>query len=220
MKKSVLFAIIFVMGFVFFMALFSSNIKQVIPLTGKTTSTAVVGFFVSGEIQERNVSKGWNFVSFYVEAGNYSVENVLNSIEGYYDYVLEWDSNNQKFKTWSKFGTREFNELNKNKSYFIFLNSAGKKIILDGEKFGNLTLILRDGWEAPDYIYEYESENITENTFKNVTFEYIQKWNETKQEFMVYSKLRNEQPFNKIYPGEGYLILTKGGYLVYVRTQG
>lgn len=209
---------VFIVSFLFFIAIINYTKPETV-ITGRTTSTATISFFVLGDMQERNMTLGWNFVSFNVKTSNYSVESVLNSIDGYYDYVLEWDSDKQEFKTWSRFGSKEFTELNENKSYFIFMNDNNKKISLNGERFGNLTLILKDGWETPDYIYEYDSENITGDFFKNVTFDYIQKWNETNQEFMVYSKLAGQQPFNKIHVGEGYFILTKGGNLVYIRTQ-
>ena len=222
MKKRVLFLVVFIVSFLFFIIIFSymtDYIKTGYTITGKASSTATISFFVLGDMQQRNMVQGWNFVSFNVKSTNYSVESVLSSIDGYYDYVLEWDSDRQEFKTWSRFGSKDFTELNENKSYFIFMNDNNKQILLNGERFGNLTLILKDGWETPNYIYEYDSENITGNYFKNVTFDYIQKWNETNQEFMVYSKLAEQQPFNKIYVGEGYFILTRGGNLVYIRTQ-
>ena len=185
-------------------------------VTGHASSVATVGLVVLGNCnQEVNLSSGWNFISLYAIPSNYTIESVLSSIDGYYDYLQEWDSDNQQFKVWSKYGLKQFTEFNQNKSYFVRLTGSNP-LDVNGGCFENLTINLSAGWETPAYIYDYPA-NVSGNQFKNVTFEYMQKWNASNQEFLAYSPIATSNPFNEILVSEGYFILTQGGQLVYVK---
>lgn len=185
-------------------------------VTGKATSVATVGFTILGACnQQINLSSGWNFISLYSIPNNYSIERVLNPIDGYYDYLQEWDSSTQDFKIWSKYGLQQFSEFNQNKSYFIHLTS-NNSLDINGNCFENLTLNLSVGWETPSYIYNY-SANVSGSQFKNITFDYMQKWNSSGQEFLAYSPIAVSNPFSDVQASEGYFILTQGGQLVYVK---
>ena len=186
-------------------------------VTGKATSVATIGLIVIGDLQPLNLTNGWNFVSFYVQFNNYSVTNVLAPIDGYYDYIQEWDSDAQDFKIWSRLGLKEFTEFNKNKSYFIYMNT-NQLITLNGVFFQNWTINLSSGWETPNYIFNYPT-NITgagANEFANITFNYMQKWNASNQDFLIYSPVSLDNSFNYVNESEGYFILTDGGQLVYI----
>ena len=190
-------------------------------VTGRASSAvATIGLTVLGACdQQINLTGGWNFISLYVRPGNYSVESVLSPIVGYYEYLQEWDASTQDFKVWSKYGLKQFTEFNQNKSYFIYL-STSNLLALNGDCFGNWTINISSGWETPDYVYEYPT-NITGagvNQFANVTLSYMQKWNASNQDFLAYSPSAAVNPFNSVNASEGYLILTSGGQLVYVRS--
>jgi hypothetical protein len=185
-------------------------------ITGKASDVGTISLFVLPPINFTiNLSYGWNFISFYAIMNNYSIDKVLEPIAGDYQYLQEWNSTRQDFNIWSTEGVKEFDTLNINKSYFIFM-LHDRVLTFDGDYFGNWSIILLNGWETPDYVYDYES-NVTGNTFYNATFYYMQKWDTPNQEFLAYSPQAASNPFNKILIAEGYLIRTDGGVLNYVR---
>lgn len=189
--------------------------NQSVP-TGRATSVAMIGLTILGNCnQQINLTGGWNFVSLYAMPGNYSIASVLSPIDGYYDYLQEWDSSTQDFKIWSKYGLQQFNEFNQNKSYFVHLTGSNS-LSVNGGCFENLTLNLSSGWETPAYIYNYPT-NVSGSQFNNVTFSYMQKWNASNQDFLAYSPVALSNPFSDIQASEGYFILTQGGQLVYVK---
>lgn len=184
-------------------------------VTGRVGSVANVGLTILGACdQSVNLTQGWNFISLYAIPNNYSVTAVLQPIDGYYDYLQEWGSTIQDFRIWSRFGQKDFTQFNENKSYFIYLNQD-KELLVIGDCFENWTIELVPGWETPDYIYPTES-SVSGNVFYNATFSYMQKWNASEQEFLAYSTLAANNPFDKIKPSEGYLIRTEGGSINYV----
>lgn len=215
-KKSITAIISFVIIAVIWFVWLSMIVNNT-QLTGRTgSSVATVGLVVTPPFdQQINLTKGWNFISFYVIFGDYSITTVLAPIDGYYDYIQEWDGSTQDFKIWSKNGQKDFTKFNQNKSYFVYVNQD-VTLNIGGTMFENWTIGLLPGWETPDYIYEYSS-NVTNDTIYNVTFSYMQKWNASEQEFLAYSPIAAINPFDKIYPSEGYLIRTEGGSVVYIR---
>jgi hypothetical protein len=198
---------------VYFNYLANGNIPTI---TGKESDVGIISLFVlpSGNMT-LNLSQGWNFISFYAIMNNYSIDKVLAPIDGDYQYLQEWNSTSQDFNIWSAGGVKEFNTLNMNKSYFIFM-LQDKTLPFFGDYFENWSIILLNGWETPDYVYEYES-NVSGNTFYDASFYYMQKWNVSSQEFLAYSTQAIGNPFDKILSTEGYLIMTDGGVLRYVR---
>lgn len=185
-------------------------------VTGGATSVATVGLFVLGGCdQQIELVQGWNFISLYAIPDSYNVTDILQPIDGYYDYLQEWGSSIQDFRIWSRFGQKDFTQFNENKSYFIYLNQD-KSLTIPGRCFDNWTIVLVSGWETPDYVYPIES-TVSGNVFYNATFSYMQKWNASNQDFLAYSPLAADKPFNKIKPSEGYLIRTDGGQIDYTR---
>ena len=184
-------------------------------ITGRASDFGTISLFILPPDTFINLTQGWNFVSFYTNMTNYSVTKVLEPIDGEYLYVQEWNSSSQEFNTYSVSGSKDFTEFDKNKSYFIFM-LTDQQLPISGPYFSNLTIPLVNGWETPDYIYEY-STNITNNTFYNATFYYMQKWNVSNQDFLAYSPQAITKPFESIDATEGYFIRTDGGQLVYIR---
>lgn len=183
--------------------------------TTMASSYGTISLEILADQMELNLTEGWNFVSFFVEPNNYSITGMLTSIDGSYDYIQEWNSSEQDFSVWSKYGQQDFIAFDRNKSYFIYMNQ-NDTLLLDGRYLGNLTIDIVSGWESPDYIYEYYS-NVTGDTFYNATFTYMQKWNSSDQEFLVYSSLQSDNPFDRVEAAEGYLLRTEGGRIVYYR---
>lgn len=184
-------------------------------LTGAAGGTGGISIVIVGDTGTAQLFQGWNFVSIFVKLNNHTITQVLSSLGTSYDYILEWNSSSQEFDTWSRLGTKEFTELNSNKSYFIYMSQAGI-LDLNGRYYGNLSFPLISGWETPNYIYEYES-NITNSSFYSSNFSYMQKWNTTSQEFLIYSEKSSLPQFTKLLAGEGYLILTEGANITYIR---
>jgi len=192
-----------------------SKLNDVLPLVSASGNNAGISITIVGDQQYENFTQGWHFLSFDTTFNNKSIDSVLSSINGYYDYILEWNSTAQSFNVWSKIGKKEFTEFNENKSYFIYI-SSGIPLSTNGRFNQNRTIFLVNGWEAPNYIYEFPS-NITNSTFFNTNFTYMHKWNATLQRFITYSKSSPTKPFTTVEKGEGYFIFTTGGNLSYVR---
>lgn len=183
-------------------------------ITGAAGSGAI-SIVILGDAGTAELLQGWNFISIFVTLRNNSIASVFSTLNNSYDYILEWNSSSQEFDTWSRLGTKDFTELNSNKSYFVYMNQAGT-LNLNGRYYQNLSFPLVSGWETPNYIYEYET-NITNSTFYNISFSYMQKWNSTSQEFLVYSEKSGLPQFTKLLASEGYLLLTDGGNINYTR---
>ncbi len=220
-KRTVLMALISLMilfNLLAILSLFSySSQERISPVITGAPTLGGVSIMIEGPSQAIPLVQGWNFISFYLGMSNYSIDQAFSSINGYYDYVLQWNSSSQEFNTWSSAGSRQFTVLNNNKSYFVYMNQA-KNLSISGPYYGNKTIVLVNGWESPNYIYEFSS-NVTNKTFYNMNFSYMQKWNVSSQEFIVYSPISTTKPFDKVFANEGYFMLTAGGNLTYVRTQ-
>lgn len=183
-------------------------------ITGDAVST--IGLTIlGGEVQRINLTQGWNFISFFVQMNDYDVEDVFRSIDGYYVYIQEWDPSNQDFDIWSKYGQKDFTALEKNKSYFIWV-TQDIELEVRGLFYENWTIAVLPGWDTPNYVF-YTSSNVSGNSFYGTTFDYMQKWNASNQEFLAYSPLAASKPFDKVHQSEGYLIRTNGGDVVYTR---
>lgn len=189
--------------------------QQVFTKVTGLANSGGVNIIIEGIGQTIPLQKGWNFISFYLQLPDYNLSKVFSSIDGDYEYVMEWNSSSQEFDVWSKLGKKDFTIINANKSYFIYMSQA-RNLSVGGSFFDNKTIVLLSGWEAPDYIYGYSS-NITNNSFYGINFTYMQKWNVSSQEFIVYSHLTQTNPFNEVLASEGYFIKTEGGNLTYVQ---
>ncbi len=212
-----LFLLLISIGIIGLNVYYNYNTANNVPtITGKASDVGIISLFILPPANlTLNLSQGWNFISFYAIMNNYSVDKVFAPIAGDYQYLQEWNSTTQDFNIWSADGVKEFDTLNINKSYFIFM-LRDRVLTFDGAYFRNWSIILLNGWETPDYVYDYPS-NVTGNTFYNATFYYMQKWDTPNQEFWAYSNQSPINPFDKIFPTEGYLIRTDGGVLRYVR---
>jgi hypothetical protein len=214
-KREICLKLCFLLAFLLILAdlaYFSESPK----ITGMASNEGQIFIYVEGCIgQNIDFLEGWNFNSFYLIFPNYSVSDILSPINGDYEYILEWNSSGQQFNIWSKNGLKEFTEFNSNKSYFIFVDNP-QNFIVCGDLFNNVTIDLLSGWEAVNYPYSYAS-NVSGSSFYNTTFDYFLKWNNSVQEFMVYSPLSSNPGFNNINASEGYFIRTQGGALKYIR---
>jgi len=159
------------------------------------------------------LEKGWNFVSFCINPDEKDVAKVLQQLGDKYEYVLEWDEDKQEFKVYSVKGVKEFTEFNPKKSYFIFYDGTRVKLDLEGEGHNDFEFVLKQGWNSPFYPLLQESK-IERNNFFNAGFDYILRWSRIRQEFMVYSS-RSKKGEMTIKPGEGIMIYTNGGKIVY-----
>lgn len=184
-------------------------------LTGEATHAGIVTVYVleSGELIY--LGHGWNLVSFHLNMSNYSVEHVIAPIGDNCKFIQEWDSEEQKFKLWSRRGVREFTEFNFSKSYLIFVDWE-ENLTIYGEDFGNMTLHLLPGWEAPVYPYRYAS-NVTGDTFNGLPFHFIMKWDIAEQKFRIYSPKSTNPQFTQILKNEGLMLRSSGGDLIYIK---
>jgi len=216
-EKEVYFGVFLLIVILLNIAFIANSFEKTTISSKATQAYGTVTAFVISCATRQNLSliDGWNFPSFYVNMTNDSISKVLSSIEGNYEYILEWNSTSQQFNIWSRQGVKEFKEFSPNKSYFIFLNQPDN-ISLCGDFYSNYSILLLPGWESPNYIYEYPS-NISNKNFYNVSFYYMLKWNDSRQKFLIYSPESLYPDFRQINPGEGFFIRTEGGVLRYIR---
>jgi hypothetical protein len=147
---------------------------------------------------------------------NTKINNTLSYIQGLYDYILEWDESKQEFKIWSSKGTKQFDNFNPKKSYFIFYQGPLERVNLTGPLYDSLDISLLKGWNSPVYPFDFSSK-ISGNQFYNIKFSYMQDWDRQMQSFKVYSTNSTQPGFDTIYAGNGFLIMTENGDLIYRR---
>lgn len=161
-----------------------------------------------------NFSTGWNFVSFCVNATNKSITSVLGPINQSIRFVLEWNTSSQEFIVYSpKASDPPFTYFNFSKSYFIYYtDSTSSSLELFGPSYDNVNLSLQQGWETPNYPYSFTG-NVSQylDTIAG-KYLFLQKWNYTPQEFIIYSASASDNPFYQIYMAEGqFLLITDPG---------
>ncbi|MCX6767520.1 MAG: hypothetical protein NTY90_02195 [Candidatus Micrarchaeota archaeon] len=160
---------------------------------------------------------GWNLFSMCSEPANKSVQSVLAGID--YRYVMQWNESAQEFGIYSpRAAQNPFAYLEMNRSYFVYLISPAT-LYLGGPFANDTNISLSQGWNAPAYPYEFTS-NISVY-FNESAFRYLMKWNASSQEFVLYSPRAAQNPFTKIFMGEGQFIYATdpaGTLLAYNRT--
>ncbi|MBD3361532.1 hypothetical protein GF358_01940 [Candidatus Woesearchaeota archaeon] len=185
------------------------------------TGTASLNIIAACSIEFK---QGWNFISFCANETNRNITSVLSPINQSIRFVLEWDTPNQEFKVYTpRAATPPFDIFNLSKSYFVYYDDTSNTTVsLTGPAFNNINLSLQQGWETPNYPYSVTA-NITQylDTIPG-KYRFMQKWNYTPQEFMIYSALSSNNPFYQISAGEGQFILITdagGADLFYNKTR-
>lgn len=148
---------------------------------------------------------GWNHKSFCVNKTNYSVTDVLTPINGDYRFVLRWNASRQSFQVYSPLSSNnDFQELAYNESFFV-LYIPNETYIQDSEEyFEDVNASLLAGWNAVPYPYEFPA-NFSIISPNLGDYRFILKWNETRQEFDVYSPRSSQNTIETVYVGEGYM---------------
>jgi len=178
-------------------------------LTAKATSsgTVTVGILSFCNI---DLVQGWNFISICANTQNKSIKSILDSIDGQYDYVLEWDNALQDFSLYSVYASENpFNEMNENKSYFVYFNPPSGNINVGGNEYDDLNLTLEYKWNDPFYPYIFRANISKYLSTIDPQYEYVLKWNTSIQDFSLYSVYASENPFYFIDMGEGQFISIK-----------
>lgn len=147
--------------------------------------------------------RGWNFISIPVILQNRDIGHVLRNLGGKYEYLLEWDNIIQEFKIYSVKGTREFDEFDSDKSYFIYMNQEAD-LLIEGNLYGSVDIWLNKGWNSPIYPYNF-TQIITNGKYYNINFEYKLGWNTLRQEFDVHSA-KSSGAESSIKIGEGLML--------------
>lgn len=150
--------------------------------------------------------QGWNMFSFCSNLENSDIEDVLLPISSQYRYLMRWNTTKQEFDIYSPNQIEKpFTKIDDNETYFIY---ALENIQLEvaGIEPGPETKNLVRGWTAPSY--QYRTSKRIEDIISSIRedFRYFMKWNNTKQEFDIYSPNQIEKPFDKINKGEGHFI--------------
>ncbi len=201
--------------------------KISIPLETPTAATPVITGTVSLNIVAAcaiDFKPGWNFISFCANETNKNITSVLSPINESIRFVLEWNTSTQEFIIYTpRAANPPFDSFNLSKSYFIYYSDTKNETVnLNGPSFGNVNISLQQGWETPNYPYSITS-NISQylDTISG-KYRFLQKWNYTPQEFMIYSALASDNPFYQIDAGEGQFILITdptGADLFYNKTR-
>ncbi len=149
-----------------------------------------------------NFLPGWNLVSLCGEPANKTVQAVLSGID--YRFVMAWNASSQEFIVYSpRAAQNPFDSLEFNQSYFVYASSPATAYI-GGQLVNDTNISLVQVWNAAGYPYEFAS-NISVY-FNQTAFRYLMKWNASSQQFVVYSPRAAENPFAKIFMGEGQFI--------------
>jgi len=171
-----------------------------------------------------DLKQGWNFISFCANETNTNITSILGPVNESIRFALEWNTSTQSFIIYTpRAANPVFTQFNLSKSYFVYYTDAtNTSVPLNGPSFNNVNISLQQGWETPNYPYSFTS-NISQylDTIAG-KYRFLQKWNYTSQEFIIYSALSSENPFYQISAGEGQFILisdASGADLFYNKTR-
>lgn len=190
-------------------------------ITGKATDNGNVFLRILRPPSDCNfdVAEGWNFFSLCADANDKTVTNILDNIDGDYDYVLRWNNTIQDFMLYSIYAAEnDFDSLDNNASYFVSYTGTSGTIDIAGDEFEDLNLSVGYEWDAPMYPYQFETNISKYLATIDEQYTYVLKWNHTVQDFMLYSIYAAENPFETIDLGEGQFIFitnTSGTVLRY-----
>ncbi len=154
-----------------------------------------------------DLGQGWNLISLGANLSNTSIKKVLSPIEGDYKFILKWNNSAQEFLIYSpRSSDNPFTHFDQNESYFIYFTQPHHSLQLQGNAFGDRNLSSYFGWDTPAYPYEFKT-NISQylNTINN-QYKFAMKWNNSAQEFLIYSPRAAQPEFNTILPGEGQFL--------------
>ncbi len=191
-------------------------------ITGSATGSSSISFRI---LSECNIplKEGWNLISVCSNLSNKSVKSALKDIENDYRYVLRWNRSAQEFDIYSPLAAEnDFNVLEEDKSYFVYLEIANSTINAEGKPFGDLEIPLVFGWNTPVYPYTFQAEVIRYLESINDSYRYVMVWNSSSQEFLIFSPLAVENDFSNISEGEGqfvYISNTSGAILKYNKSR-
>jgi len=155
-----------------------------------------------------SMTQGWNLISVCNNVSDHTVLGVFNDTNASIRFVLEWNESAQKFLVFSpQQDTPPFTELNPNKSYFVFLDTASATETVEGNAFEDLNVSLIEGYNTPVYPYNFQSDVAQYLDSIQGQFSFSLKWNTSSQEFIVFSPLSTSPGFNTTSEGEGQFIL-------------
>ncbi len=153
-----------------------------------------------------NLVDGYNLISLCANLTNNSVSNVLQTINGQYDFVLKWNASNQQFVTYSPdAATNDFNTMIENESYFVFMNS-NSTLRMNGAVVDDINISNIQEFNGIGYPYQF-SANVSRYMLPlNSSLSFALKWNTSAQEFITFSVEAADNQFDILNQGEGQLI--------------
>ncbi len=151
-----------------------------------------------------NLATSWNFISFCADPANKTVDNVMQSISGKYDYILKWNATSQAYDLYSVYASsKPFTSIEVNSSYFIYMTQAYTGFAVGGNTSSDMNISLLNKWNSPSWPYEFSEEVSSYLSTINGSWEYLLKWNATTQSYSLYSAYAATKPFTQIFKGEG-----------------
>jgi len=176
-------------------------------ITGQSTSQGTASLTILESGCNLHMLNKWNMVGLCANVTNTSIKSVLNPINGSYDYLLEWNETSQQFMVYSsKSSANTFNDFQKNKSYFIYINQPAENLHIPGNEYGDINLSLAEKWNVPFYPYIFDGNiSIYLATLSN-NYDYMMKWSNVDQAFYIFARMSTSHPFDYIYGGEGQMI--------------
>lgn len=149
-----------------------------------------------------NVNNGWNFFSLCADTFNKSINYTFGNTS--YRYVLRWNTTRMEWDIYSPRAVENpFDNFTINDSYFVLMYSP-HVVFFVGNESDDMNITMIEGWNAPSWPYLFDT-NVTK--YLNETrHRYMMKWNNSAQEFMIYSPRAVDKPFTKIFKAEGQML--------------
>ncbi len=193
-----IFVVLFVILAYFVFAIFYLDI----PLFKKTITGRGGAGYVSVTIVPVctfYMGPGWSFFSLCANSTNKSVDSILQNIS--YRYVMRWNTTRMEYDIYSpRAAQNPFNDLGINESYFV-LDYDYEMFSVHGPPNPDMNITMVQGWDAPSWPYLFET-NVTKY-IDSSKHRYMMKWDTPIQEFLIYSPRAAQNPFKKIFKGEG-----------------
>jgi len=203
---STVYALAAVLGIILLVdiVLIASPQPPLLRVTGLQTSSATgtVGLFILG-VCTGPLVQGWNLISLCNDVADSSISSIFSGVN--IRYVMRWNETSQEFAIYSpSASSNPFTTLEINRSYMVFLNDATGSIFPSAGNNPDLNLTLVQGWNAPGFPYEFNS-NFT-IYFNASQHRFLMKWNTTDQEFVIWSPRMAAPPSSLMFVGDGQFI--------------
>lgn len=216
-KRFLIFAVV-VIGILLIIVAITFLITGTIIFPIFSTSPSITGQDTMGQVSINILPRcnlflinGWNLFSLCANPTNKTIDAIVGNTT--YRYVMKWNTSRMEWDIYSpRAPSNPFDNFTVNESYFTLVYSI-EQLGIAGSPNDDMDIDMLEGWDAPSWPYEFET-NVTKY-FNETIHRYMMKWDNSSQEFLIYSPRSTENPFTKIFKAEGQMLYAYDDHILH-----